>query len=40
MTVIVYTQPNCMPCNADIAKAVGMDRNSVAKIIRQGKGKA
>ncbi|WP_191569081.1 hypothetical protein [Paracoccus yeei] len=26
--------------NADIAKAVGMDRNSVAKIIRQGKGKA
>lgn len=26
--------------NADIAKTVGMDRNSVAKIIRQGKGKA
>ena len=27
-------------CNADIAKVVGLDRNSVAKIIRQGKGKA
>ena len=26
--------------NAEIAKVVGMDRNSVAKIIRQGKGKA
>lgn len=26
--------------NADIAKAVGLDRNSVAKIIRQAKGRA
>lgn len=26
--------------NGDIAKVVGLDRNSVAKIIRQGKGKA
>lgn len=27
-------------CNADIAKVVGLDRNSVAKIIRQAKGRA